>query len=205
MYIDLDVHHGDAVQNAFVDDPSVFTLSFHKWEAGFFPGTGSIDENKAYYVNFPYKSFITGDLFTEYFFKVAGEVYESFKPEVCVVQCGGDVIARDPLGGTNLMPKDLSKCLQYILLWKISFIFLGGGGYNLVNTSKYWTYLMATIGGVSLDDDIPEHYYFDKYGPDFTLSMKRLTHHDTNKRDDLEKVYKVICDQLKALQYEFTD
>ncbi|XP_047032810.1 histone deacetylase 8-like isoform X2 [Helicoverpa zea] len=44
LYIDLDVHHGNGVQDAYSQSKSVFTLSFHKFEPGFYPGTGNIEE-----------------------------------------------------------------------------------------------------------------------------------------------------------------
>jgi len=44
LYVDLDVHHCDGVQEAFYYSNRIVTLSFHRYGAGFFPGTGSIDE-----------------------------------------------------------------------------------------------------------------------------------------------------------------
>lgn len=44
MYIDLDVHHGNGVQNAFELSNRVLTLSFHKYGPGVYPGGGSIEE-----------------------------------------------------------------------------------------------------------------------------------------------------------------
>jgi hypothetical protein len=45
LYVDLDLHHGDAVQDAFANTDRVFTLSFHKYEQGFYPGTGCVTDN----------------------------------------------------------------------------------------------------------------------------------------------------------------
>lgn len=44
LYIDIDVHHGDGVEEAFFSTDRVVTLSFHKYapEVGFFPGTGGM-------------------------------------------------------------------------------------------------------------------------------------------------------------------
>ncbi len=39
-YVDVDVHHGDGVEEAFAYDQGVFSLSFHRHGPGFFPGTG---------------------------------------------------------------------------------------------------------------------------------------------------------------------
>lgn len=74
LYIDLDVHHGNGVENAFAYTRRVFTVSFHQYCAGFFPGTGNVSDygfgnGKGHCVNFPYKSHIRGDLFVKYFEK----------------------------------------------------------------------------------------------------------------------------------------
>lgn len=39
-YVDVDVHHGDGVQQAFWDDPRVLTVSLHEHPATLFPQTG---------------------------------------------------------------------------------------------------------------------------------------------------------------------
>lgn len=42
LYIDIDIHHGDGVEEAFMLTDKVLTVSFHKYGSGFFPGTGDI-------------------------------------------------------------------------------------------------------------------------------------------------------------------
>ena len=41
LYIDIDVHHGDGVEEAFYITDRVMTVSFHKY-GEFFPGTGEL-------------------------------------------------------------------------------------------------------------------------------------------------------------------
>lgn len=41
LYIDIDVHHGDGVEEAFYTTDRVMTVSFHKY-GEFFPGTGEL-------------------------------------------------------------------------------------------------------------------------------------------------------------------
>lgn len=41
LYIDIDVHHGDGVEEAFYTTDRVMTASFHKY-GEFFPGTGEV-------------------------------------------------------------------------------------------------------------------------------------------------------------------
>ena len=44
LYIDIDIHHGDGVQEAFYLTDRVMTVSFHKYGNYFFPGTGDMYE-----------------------------------------------------------------------------------------------------------------------------------------------------------------
>ena len=41
LYIDIDIHHGDGVEEAFYCTNRVMTVSFHKF-GEYFPGTGDI-------------------------------------------------------------------------------------------------------------------------------------------------------------------
>lgn len=57
LYIDIDFHHGDGVEEAFYSTDRVLTCSFHKQKDSF-PGTGKlgdrgIGKGKGYAVNVP--------------------------------------------------------------------------------------------------------------------------------------------------------
>ena len=41
LYVDIDIHHGDGVEEAFYTTDRVMTVSFHKY-GEYFPGTGDI-------------------------------------------------------------------------------------------------------------------------------------------------------------------
>ena len=69
LYIDIDVHHGDGVEEAFYTTNRVMTVSFHRY-GDFFPGTGDIkdigeNEGKGYSVNVPLLNGLDDDSFTE--------------------------------------------------------------------------------------------------------------------------------------------
>lgn len=44
LYIDIDIHHGDGVEEAFYTTDRVMTVSFHKF-GDFFPGTGDLKDD----------------------------------------------------------------------------------------------------------------------------------------------------------------
>ncbi|KAF7477213.1 Hypothetical predicted protein [Marmota monax] len=57
LYIDIDIHHGDGVEEAFYTTDRVMTVSFHKY-GEYFPGTGDLrdigaSKGKYYAVNYP--------------------------------------------------------------------------------------------------------------------------------------------------------
>ncbi|XP_059621926.1 histone deacetylase 8-like [Phlebotomus argentipes] len=204
LYLDLDVHHGDGVENAFSCTKRVFCLSFHLHEVGFFPGSGGVNEcgfgpGKGYSANFPYKRNISGKRFRESFFRTTKLIKEQFDPSACVVQCGADILTGDPLGGANLTPRDMIECLNEVKSWNIPCLFVGGGGYNLPNAARHFALLTATICDAGeLNDDIPEHDYFNSYGPGFELSIEPKNLPDSNTDAELETIYRAIEKNLLA-------
>lgn len=67
LYIDIDVHHGDGVEEAFYTTDRVLTASFHKF-GDFFPGTGDLRDTgmkkgKGYAVNVPLRDGIQAEGF----------------------------------------------------------------------------------------------------------------------------------------------
>lgn len=66
LYIDVDVHHGDGVQEAFYTTDRVMTVSLHKYGDYFFPMSGSFfelghDRGRYYSVNAPLKDGVTDE------------------------------------------------------------------------------------------------------------------------------------------------
>lgn len=89
LYIDIDCHHGDGVEEAFFTTNRVMTASFHKF-GDYFPGTGSLDDvgvgpGKYYSVNFPLSEGVD-DLTYELGFKpVISEVFARYRPDaICL-------------------------------------------------------------------------------------------------------------------------
>lgn len=71
LYIDIDCHHGDGVEEAFYTTDRVMTCSFHKY-GEYFPGTGTQDDKgrgrgKGYAVNVPLKDGITDESYKSVF------------------------------------------------------------------------------------------------------------------------------------------
>ena len=85
LYIDIDCHHGDGVEEAFLTTDRVMTVSFHKY-GDYFPGTGALDDigaesGKYYAVNFPLNDGLNDETFERAFKPVLKEIIDRFKPE----------------------------------------------------------------------------------------------------------------------------
>jgi histone deacetylase 1/2 len=84
LYVDIDCHHGDGVEEAFYTTNRVMTASFHKF-GDYFPGTGALEDigagpGKYYSVNFPLKEGVNDFTFELAFKPVMNKIFEMFKP-----------------------------------------------------------------------------------------------------------------------------
>ncbi len=84
LYIDIDCHHGDGVEEAFYTTDRVMTASFHKF-GDYFPGTGALDDigagpGKNYSVNFPLNEGVEDISYEMAFKPVIAEIFARFRP-----------------------------------------------------------------------------------------------------------------------------
>ncbi|CAI9739023.1 histone deacetylase 8-like [Octopus vulgaris] len=205
LYVDLDLHHGDGVEEAFAVTSKVFTVSFHKLLPGFFPGTGSIDDvgfGKGIHhcVNVPLMDGIKDVEFVALFKRIMSEVIDVFAPEAIVCQCGADGIAGDPMNSFNLTPQSLTSCVRYFTTLKVPLLLLGGGGYNFCNTSKTWTLITAAVIGKKLSPNIPDHKYYITYGPSYELTVDPGNRKDLNSYENIRSIYKKVLENLSQLR-----
>ncbi|KAK7489028.1 hypothetical protein BaRGS_00019689 [Batillaria attramentaria] len=118
LYIDIDIHHGDGVQEAFYLTDRVMTVSFHKHGNYFFPGTGDMyeigaDSGRYYSVNVPLKEGIDDETYMSVFKPVIQSVMEYYQPTCVVLQCGADSLGSDRLGCFNLSVKGHGNEIPY--------------------------------------------------------------------------------------------
>jgi len=144
LYVDIDVHHGDGVEEAFFTTNRVMTVSFHKY-GDFFPGTGHITdvgaaEGKHYALNVPLSDGIDDATFRDLFQCIMKKVMEVYQPDVVVLQCGADSLAGDRLGCFNLSVKGHADCLRFLRSYNVPMMVLGGGGYTIRNVARCWCY-----------------------------------------------------------------
>ncbi|EEC09382.1 histone deacetylase complex, catalytic component HDA1, putative [Ixodes scapularis] len=204
LYVDLDVHHGDGVQDAFCGTDKVATVSFHQYEPCFYPGTGDckdvgIGRGRGYSVNVPLRSGMRDPTFVSVVTTVLAEVQRRYDPVAVVCQCGADCLSGDPLGAFNLTADALSKCLSFVQAWKLPLLVLGGGGYSFANVARCWTKLTATLLGVNLDEEIPEHGFLMEYGPGYELGVEPGRRPDLNDSDYVDGVVRAVLSQVRHM------
>lgn len=205
LYIDIDVHHGDGVEEAFYTTDRVMCVSFHKYGDGFFPGTGSLrdvgaKQGKYYSVNFPLADGID-DLSYETVFKpVIARVMEMYRPGAVVLQCGADSLTEDKLGPFNLTLKGHAECVKFVRSFGLPTMLLGGGGYTPRNVARCWANETATALGAVLPDYIPPNNYIQYFQPDYRLHLEPSSAPNMNSREYLHKVRSVVLENLRYLE-----
>jgi histone deacetylase 1/2 len=204
LYIDIDIHHGDGVEEAFYTTDRVMTASFHKF-GDYFPGTGSKKDvgygsGKRYSINCPLRDGMDDDSFREVFQPVIRSIMERFQPGAVVLQCGADSLAGDRLGCFNLSLKGHAGAVRFVRDFGLPTLVLGGGGYTMRNVARCWTYETSILTGIDIDDELPYNDYFEYYGPDYTLQIETSNMENLNSRKYLEDVTAELLECLRGIE-----
>mmetsp|Transcript_17177 Transcript_17177/g.37538 ORF Transcript_17177/g.37538 Transcript_17177/m.37538 type:complete len:405 (+) Transcript_17177:139-1353(+) len=175
LYIDIDIHHGDGVEEAFYTTNRVMTCSFHRY-GDFFPHTGDwkdygVGKGKGYAVNFPLQEGINDEGFVSIFRPVIAKIFERFAPEAVVLQCGADSISGDRLGCFNLSLKGHADAVAYVKSFNVPVLVLGGGGYTMRNVARCWAYETSVILNKEIENELPHNMYYEYYGPTYKLHI----------------------------------
>ncbi|KAF8871390.1 hypothetical protein CPB84DRAFT_1800914 [Gymnopilus junonius] len=185
LYIDIDCHHGDGVEEAFYTTDRVMTCSFHKF-GEYFPGTGSHEDRgrgkERDMQSIPLRAF--------------------FRPSAVVLQCGADSLAGDKLGCFNITMHGHASCAQFLRKQNIPLIMVGGGGYTVKNVARTWAYETACALGIEDDIDpmLPWNPYFEWFGPRYRLEVPQNNMEDLNVKDgSIDIVREKVLEQLQSL------
>jgi len=205
VYIDIDIHHGDGVEEAFYTTNRVMTVSFHKY-GDFFPGTGDVRDwgsgtGKYHSVNVPLDKGIDDDSYEKIFKPIMTRVMESYQPEAVVLQCGADSLTGDRLGCFNLTLNGHGMCVKFMKSFNVPLVLLGGGGYRVENVARCWTWETALALDHPIDNNIPYNTYFQYYGPSFKLHLNPDPNEpNLNPPKVLSEIFVTIAKQLSNLE-----
>ncbi|GFY86349.1 histone deacetylase 1 [Actinidia rufa] len=179
LYVDIDIHHGDGVEEAFY----------------------TTDRGKYYSLNVPLDDGIDDESYQSLFKPIMGKVMEVFKPGAVVLQCGADSLSGDRLGCFNLSIKGHAECVRYMRSLNVPLLLVGGGGYTIRNVARCWCYETGVALGVELEDKMPQHEYYEYFGPDYTLHVAPSNMENKNSREQLDEIRAKLLDYLSKLQH----
>lgn len=218
LYIDIDVHHGDGVEEAFLSTDRVMTVSFHKYHPEtFFPGTGGLNDNgpksehnpgSHHAINVPLNDGITDEQYKSLFESIIGQVNERFRPSAIALQCGADSLAGDRLGRFNLQVKGHGACVEFCKKLGLPMIIFGGGGYTPRNVARAWAYETSIAIGCQdkIDETIPmhtpwrDHFHHDTLFPTLEQIMgEPRANKNTQKR--LQEIVQHVTEQLRFVNF----
>ncbi|PWN18495.1 histone deacetylase [Microstroma glucosiphilum] len=206
LYIDIDIHHGDGVEEAFYSTNRVLTLSIHKF-GDFFPGTGDVKDvgigpGKGYAVNVPLRDGVGDREYQSLLFQpVVQHIMEWYRPGAVVLQCGADSLAGDKLGCFNLSMRGHAACVSYLQSFNVPLLMVGGGGYTVRNVARTWTYETALLLGREPDEDLPFNEYMNWFGPEYKLDVRPTSMENLNSDAYLEGLRSRIIDTLRGLPF----
>jgi len=204
LYIDIDIHHGDGVEEAFYTTNRVMTASFHKF-GEYFPGTGDVKDKgfeagENYAINCPLHDGMDDESFKSVFQPIIGKIMAKFQPGAVVLQCGADSLSGDRLGCFNLSLRGHADCVSYVKSFGVPILVLGGGGYTLRNVPRCWAYETALLLDTPVKDTLPYNDYFEYYGPDYRLHLPVSNMQNLNSPKYLEEIKLQVLQVLDGVE-----
>jgi histone deacetylase HOS2 len=215
LYIDIDVHHGDGVEEAFWSTDRVLTVSIHKYDGlNFFPGTGDLDrtgpeseENPGAHhaINVPLSDGVDDDQYIWLFKTIIGRCVDKFQPSAIVLQCGADSLAGDRLGRFNVQVQGHGACVAYCKSLKIPLLLVGGGGYTPRNVARAWAHETSIAIGcdAELDPMIPMHTPYRSHFRHETLfpTLAQILGDPRPNRNSPKKVEEIVESITEQLRF----
>uniref|UniRef100_A0A8C8LYM4 Histone deacetylase domain-containing protein n=1 Tax=Oncorhynchus tshawytscha TaxID=74940 RepID=A0A8C8LYM4_ONCTS len=157
LIVDWDVHHGQGVQFAFEDDPSVLYFSWHRYEhQGFWPNLRESDydsvgkeKGAGFNINVPWnKVGMENSDYLSVFFHVLLPIAYEFSPDLVFVCAGFDSAIGDPEGHMCATPDifaHLTHLLKSLAGGKLCAVL--EGGYNLTSLAQSVCQTVQTLLG----------------------------------------------------------
>ena len=137
LYIDIDAHHCDGVQDVFINSENVTIISIH--EKNRWPYTGKLEEtNIKNIMNLPVSENLNDAEIDHIICNGVLPYAKSIKPDLLIIQAGADMLKGDPQSRISLSINSYWKAVKDILSLCENSIVLGGGGYNPYLTAKAW-------------------------------------------------------------------
>ncbi len=154
VYLDIDAHHGDGVQDAFHDDPRVYTISVH--EAGRWPFTGAAEDRAGGAArNFPVEQGFNDSEMRHLLHHAILPLIRARHPQAIMLQAGADALEEDPLAKLGLSNNAHREVAAAVMGLAPRLVVTGGGGYNPYTVARCWAGIWATLNGFAIPVSLP--------------------------------------------------
>lgn len=163
VYLDIDAHHGDGVQDAFHDDERVLTISIH--EAGRWPFTGAAEDRAGGAArNLPVPRGFNDSEMRWLLHHAVLPIIRARRPQAIFLQCGADALEEDPLARLSLSNNAHWSVVEAVRdlcfpgsfpggsPWTPRLVATGGGGYNPYTVGRCWAGVWATLNRIPIPD-----------------------------------------------------
>jgi acetoin utilization protein AcuC len=144
MYVDVDAHHGDGVEEILRSRRDITTCSVH--DSTIFPGTGHTDDPRAGAWNWPLQAG-AGDRDLLWAVEEILELQRVVEPDVMLLAWGADGHVKDPLSSLRYSFEGLQEAAARLAEKAPSRVLVGGsGGYEPYKvTPRVWSEAAATF------------------------------------------------------------
>jgi acetoin utilization protein AcuC len=185
VYVDIDAHHGDGVQDAFDNDDRVWTLSVH--EANRWPFTGPVDDRGGgQALNMAVEPGFNDSELSLLLDAVIIPLVERVQPAAIVLQCGADALEEDPLAKLSLSNRSHLAVVRALMTLSPRLLVLGGGGYNPWSVGRCWAVVWAALNDIDPDQPVTQ---------EAESVLRNLTWHRSQGRNPPETWFTTLLDE----------
>ena len=184
VYLDIDAHHGDGVQDAFAADGRVLTISVH--EAGRWPHTGLANDRAGGAArNFPVPAGFNDAEMRLLMNEAILPLIHAHRPQAIFMQCGADALEEDPLARLSLSNNAHWAVVDSVRRLAPRLIVTGGGGYNPYTVGRCWAGVWAVLNDIAIPP---------RTTPDAERVLRALTYNRAAGRNPPEHWFTTLRD-----------
>ncbi len=206
VYLDLDAHHGDGVEDAFAGDDRVLTISVHERDR--WPRTGAVHDRAGGAArNLPVPPGLNDSEMRVLIDDAVMRLIERHRPDAIMVQCGADALDEDPQARLSLSNNAYFDVCRRLLALDLPLVALGGGGYNPFTVARCWAGIWGVLSGRPLPDRLPEaaqavlraidwHLLRRRPPGDDLLERLRDTPRDGPVRDEIRDIVRIVTEDI---------
>jgi acetoin utilization protein AcuC len=157
--IDIDAHHGNGVEDAYLREPRVLCASLHESGETLYPWRGALEDRgegagRGLTINAPLPAGADDEVALAAFDGLIAPPTRAFEPTICIAVVGADTHRTDPLSHLQLTNNGMVSLMERIRGFAPQLIMLGCGGYAPQATARAWARMWAAANRI---DDTPDH------------------------------------------------